>query len=132
MNDLPRAQRWLMLGTDLGFIAYWVLSALHAFPPDQLFKDSDNPILQSWNWSFLPVDLLVSASGLGALVLARRKQAARAASLALISLVLTHTSGLMALSFWVLRADYSLQWWLPNLFLLIYPLPFLARHIAQR
>ncbi|MBW2224881.1 MAG: DUF5360 family protein, partial [Deltaproteobacteria bacterium] len=39
--------------------------------------------------------------------------------------VLTSCSGLMAVSFWTLRADFDPAWWLPNLFLLLYPLWFL-------
>jgi hypothetical protein len=42
-----------------------------------------------------------------------------------LSLALTSCSGLMAISFWAIRGDFDLSWWLPNLFLLVYPLFFL-------
>lgn len=49
----------------------------------------------------------------------------------LISLVLTSTAGLQALAFWALRGDFTLSWWAPNLFLLLFPLPGIA-HLARR
>jgi Family of unknown function (DUF5360) len=122
--------RALMLLTDLGFLAYWLVTALHLLPAAWLFKDYDQPILQSWNWSFLPLDLAISASGLGALWLVRRGDG-RGLPLALVSLTFTVCSGLMAVAFWTLRHDYELTWWLPNLFLLLYPLPFLPRLLKE-
>jgi hypothetical protein len=119
--------RSLMLATDLGFLAYWLITLLHVLPNAWLFKDYDNPILQSWNWSFLPIDLLISLSGLTALG-SREPAVARALSGA--SLLLTSCSGLMAISFWLLRRDFAWGWWAPNLFLLIYPLPFLVRWLT--
>jgi hypothetical protein len=52
--------------------------------------------------------------------------------LALISLVLTFCSGLQAIAFWIIRGDFDLTWWLPNLFLLIYPLFFIPRLIVDK
>lgn len=118
-----------MLVTDVGFLAYWLITLLHVLPDAWLFKDYDDPILQSWNWSFLPLDLLISFTGLAAL---RSRDAVLARSLAGVSLVLTSCSGLMAISFWALRGDVAWAWWAPNLFLLLYPLPFLVRWIAPR
>jgi hypothetical protein len=40
--------------TDLGFIAYWLITALKLLPAEGLFNDYINPILVAWNWSFLP------------------------------------------------------------------------------
>jgi len=71
----------------------------------------------------LPLDLAISATGLSAL--RRAKRGRQWQKLALVSLVLTSCSGLMALSFWTLRADFDPAWWLPNAFLLLYPLWFL-------
>jgi hypothetical protein len=82
--ELPRFLRPLFLIVDLGFIAYWAITLAGVIPDEYLFKDYDNPILSAWNWSFLPLDLAISASGLTA-------------------------------------------WWLPNLFLLLYPLWFLPK-----
>jgi hypothetical protein len=117
--------RICFLLVDLGFIAYWICVWLHLFPAAYLFKDYDNPILQAWNASFLPLDLMVSATGLGALW----RQARGGVGwerLALISLVLTMCSGLQAVAFWTLRNDYDPAWWAPNLFLLVYPVFFIA------
>jgi hypothetical protein len=117
-----------MLATDLGFLGYWLLTALHALPPAWLFKDYDNPILQAWNWSFLSLDLVVSVTGILAVT---RLRAGRpgASMLALVSLTATSASGLMALSFWIVRRDFDLGWWAPNLFLLVYPIAFLRRFV---
>jgi hypothetical protein len=117
------------LVVDIGFIAYWMITLLGVIPEENLFKDYANPILQSWNWSFLPLDLLVSATGLTAV---RRSRAGkRWESLALISLVLTSCSGLQAIAFWTLRSDFDPMWWAPNLVLLVYPLPFIV-HLLRR
>lgn len=121
--QLPRFLRPLFLVVDLGFIAYWAITLAGVIPDEYLFKDYDNPILSAWNWSFLPLDLAISATGLTALRRARQGQSW--SNLALVSLVLTSCSGLMAVSFWALRADFDPSWWLPNLFLLLYPLWFL-------
>jgi hypothetical protein len=112
--------------TDIGFIVYWLVTALHLIPPEFLFQDYTNPILTAWNWSFLPLDLLISASGLASLwAYNRRLEVWR--SLALISLTLTMTSGLNAIAFWVIRGDFDPTWWIPNLYLLIYPFFFLPQ-----
>ena len=42
------------LVVDIGFIAYWCITALHLTPVELAFKDYANPILSAWNWSFLP------------------------------------------------------------------------------
>ena len=120
---LPRFLRPLFLVVDLGFIAYWAITLAGVISDEHLFKDYDNPILSAWNRSFLPLDLAISATGLTAL--RRAKQGQSWSNLALVSLVLTSCSGLMALSFWALCADFDPAWWLPNLFLLLYPLWFL-------
>ena len=113
------------LAVDLGFVVYWVCAGLNLFPQDYLFKDYENPILSAWNFSFLPLDLLVSATGLGALWCHARERAVWQ-PLAFASLSLTFCSGLQAIAFWSLRGDFDLVWWAPNLFLMVYPLWFLA------
>jgi hypothetical protein len=123
-GTFPRFLRPIFLIVDLGFIAYWAVTLAGVIPAEYLFKDYDDPILQAWNWSFLPLDLGISATGLVALRRARTGRAWR--SLAIVSLVLTSCSGLMAVSFWTLRQDFDPAWWAPNLFLLLYPLVYLA------
>ncbi len=117
--------------TDLGFLAYWLLAAFANLPPEYLFKDYDNPLMVAWNWSFLPLDLLISATGLSCLWYGKRNTS-RSENLAIISLTLTACSGLQAVSFWAIRSDYSLSWWAMNLYLLIYPLFFLAPRLRKR
>jgi len=124
-----RSLRSLMLATDVGFVLYWSITATHLLPSAWLFKNYASATMQAWNWSFLPLDLVVSATGLAALWRLSRNHPS-AAPLALISLASTSASGLMAISFWALNSDFALGWWTPNLFLLLYPLPFL-RAIAS-
>ncbi len=112
--------------TDLGFIVYWLITALHLIPAQYLFQDYTNPILTAWNWSFLPLDLAISATGLAALW-AYTKKLELWRSIALISLVLTFSSGLNAIAFWVIYGDFDPTWWIPNLYLFIYPLFFLPK-----
>lgn len=128
---LPRNLRFAFLGVDLGFIAYWLVTALHLLPPEYLYQDYTNPILVAWNWSFAPLDLLVSATGLTSLWLHRRNDA-RAIALAIISLSLTSASGLQAIAFWTLRGDFDPMWWIPNLFLLLYPAFFLPGLVQRK
>ena len=125
-----RALRPFFLVVDLGFIAYWVVTALGVIPADLLFKDYHDPALVAWNWSFLPLDLAISATGLYALWLYRRGQA-EWRPLALVSLVLTSCSGLMAVAFWGIQFDFDPWWWGPNLFLLLYPLYFIPKLICD-
>lgn len=117
--------RVFFYATDIGFIVYWLLAAFANLPAEYLFKDYENPIMVAWNWSFLPLDLLISATGLSCLYLQKR-DTTRAEMLAIVSLSLTVCSGLQAIAFWVIRSDYSLSWWAMNLYLLIYPFFFLV------
>lgn len=117
-----RTLKTLFVLVDIGFVLYWLCAWLGLFPQAYLFKDYENPILQAWNFSFLPLDLLVSASGLSCVICHARGNSLWQ-PLALISLTLTMCSGLQAVAFWALRADFDPVWWAPNLFLLLYP-PF--------
>jgi hypothetical protein len=118
-----------LLFTNVSFLLYWLFTFLHLLPEKYLFKDYENPILIAWNWSFLPLDLIISFTGILSLLL-YKKRLKYWSKLALISLVLTSCSGLQAISFWTLRRDFDLMWWLPNLFLLIYPLFFIPYLIS--
>ena len=118
-----RLLRALLIVTDVGFLVYWAITLLHVLPEAYLFKDYAEPLVVAWNWSFLPLDLAISLSGLSSLWLERRGDR-RWPALTLVSLTLTSCSGLMALAFWALRHDYDATWWLPNVFLLLYPLAF--------
>lgn len=122
--------RLFFYATDFGFIAYWLVAALAHLPPEYLFKDYDNPIMAAWNWSFLPLDLLISATGLASLWISKSHKA-QSDGLAILSLAFTFCSGLQAIAFWVIRADYSLTWWVMNLYLLLYPIFFLVPKIRS-
>ncbi|MFI6156874.1 DUF5360 family protein [Kitasatospora sp. NPDC051170] len=117
--------------TDLGFLAYWAVTVTALLPARYAYRDYDDPILADWNYSFLPLDLLASLTGLAALLTACRGGRAAVRPLMLISLVLTSTAGLQALAFWALRGDFTLSWWAPNLFLLLFPLPGIV-HLSRR
>jgi hypothetical protein len=128
---MPRSLAVLFALTDGGFVLYWLITALALIPPEYLYNDYTQPILVAWNWSFLPLDLAVSLTGFLALAQARRGRAWE--GLALLSLAFTSASGLNALAFWVIRREFDPTWWLPNLYLLLYPLayiPGLLRRLA--
>jgi hypothetical protein len=115
MKHLPK----FFLVVDLGFIVYWLITAFHLIDEAYLYNDYTNPILVAWNWSFFPLDMAISGSGFYSLFL-RGKKKEFWRFWALISLVMTSVSGLMAISYWTITGDFQLQWWLPNLFLLVY------------
>lgn len=112
-------------------LTYWSVTALMALsvisvPGEWLFKDYHDARVMAWNWSFLPIDLLLSFTGLWALRLEGHGNP-QWRLWAAISLTLTVCAGLMALSYWVLVQDFDLTWWIPNLFLTVWPLPFLVQ-----
>ena len=110
--------------TDIGFIIYWIITYFSLIPIDWAFKDYDNPIIIAWNWSFLPLDIFISATGLYSLYL-YKKTSAKWKTYALISLVLTFCSGLQAIAFWGFSLEFDISWWAVNLYLMIYPLLFI-------
>lgn len=107
-------RKGILVATDLGLLAYWVLTALG------IVSVGGDPTLKAWNWSFLPLDLLAIAAGLVSSSLSRRKRIA--VPLYAAALALTHAAGLMALSFFVLWGTWDLSWWLVNLWLAGMPL----------
>jgi hypothetical protein len=120
-----------LLIVDLGFITYWTITVLHLLPPSWLYAHHDEPVMVAWNFSFLPLDLAVSATGLGAVVLSRRRDI-RWQKAALLSLAFTSASGLNAIAFWLLRRDFDLGWWLPNLVLMLGPWPWIWRLVRDQ
>ena len=115
--------------TDLLFLAYWLASGLDkvgliAIPSDWFYAGAGEPRVDAWNWSFFPLDLAFSVTGLSA-VAASRKGSASWRPLALISLILTMVAGGMAVGYWTLLGEFDPAWYLPNLALLIWPLAFL-------
>ncbi len=128
---MTRTLKTFMLVTDVGFVLYWLITVLHLIPAELLFRDYTNPLLVYWNWSFLPLDLLISATGFAAVWLYRQQNPSWQ-MLAVMSLTLTSVSGLQAIAFWLFAQDFNMSWWLPNLFLLMYPLFFLPKLVLQK
>ncbi len=131
MPDVMKRLRPWILVTDLGFIAYWSVSLLllvgiNVVPGEWLFKDYDDPIVYAWNWSFFPLDMVLSGCGLLALRLHARGHPGWK-PLAGFSLALTFCAGFMAISFWAIRLDFDPSWWGANLFLAIWPCFFLRK-----
>ncbi len=119
--------RPFFLLTDIGFILYWGIALFNLLPENMLYKDYNNPIMISWNWSFFPLDMFVSATGLASLYFYSKKNGNVWKKLCLISLILTFCSGLQAISFWTLRGDFDIFWWAMNLYLIIYPAFFIVK-----
>ena len=120
-HRLPCALRAHLWITDLGFLVYWLTVFSGLLPPEWAYKDHDLPVMVAWNASFAPLDLLASFSGLVALRLLRQGDR-RAQIIVPISLSLTFAAGLLAVVFWTLRGDFEPGWWLPNLYLILWPL----------
>jgi len=123
-----KSLKFFFLITDIGFIIYWLITLLSLIPVEYLYQDYTNELLVAWNWSFFPLDLCVSFTGILSIYLCK-KQILAWRKVALISLTLTFCSGLQAISFWIIKRDFDLSWWIPNLFLLIYPLFFINKFI---
>ena len=115
-----KSLRYLFLFVDISFILYWLITAYELIPAEYLYNDYKNEILVNWNWSFLPLDLLVSATGFYSIYLFDKGDI-QWKNFAILSLAFTLVSGLQAISYWALAGDFDLSWWIPNLFLLIYP-----------
>lgn len=129
-SKMGRTLKGLMLFTDIGFIVYWTITFMGWIPKEYLYQDYSNELLVAWNMSFIPLDMFISATGLLSIYYYNRKNPVWS-SLCFASLLLTSCSGLQAISFWAIRLDFDVMWWTPNLFLLIYPLFFLAKVIKR-
>ncbi len=122
--------RPFFLFVDIGFIIYWVITFWKLIPGEYLFPDYHNVLMVTWNWSFFPLDIFVSLTGLTSVYFYGRDHELWK-PLALLSLVLTFTSGLQAIAFWTIQGWFDWSWWLPNLFLMIYPLFFIPRFVRE-
>ncbi|RRJ63380.1 hypothetical protein EHV15_10950 [Paenibacillus oralis] len=121
---MKKSLKVLMLITDIGFLLYWMITFLGLLPKEMLYKDYTNEIAVAWNMSFIPLDILISVTGLTSILLYRRGERLWA-PFCIVSLSLTFCSGLQAIAFWAIRGDFDIGWWIPNLFLLLYPLFYL-------
>lgn len=118
--------KYFFLLVDIGFIAYWIITALQLIPPEYLYHDYSNPILINWNWSFFPLDILISITGLASIRMYQVNNE-NWEKWALASLILTISSGLQAISYWAFAHEFDFGWWSFNAFLILYPLFFLSR-----
>lgn len=124
---LTRTQKVAIWVIDLGFITYWLLISLQVLPAEAMFAGYEKPEIKAWNWSFLPLDILASLTGIVGNITNRFDRK----TLLTISLVLTCVAGGMALSYWAFIGDFELYWWLPNLILLLFPIWPLTNFIRK-
>ncbi|MDX2234997.1 MAG: DUF5360 family protein [Hyphomonadaceae bacterium] len=127
---MPAGLRWALGVTDTLFIAYWLAAGLDAvgviaIPADWLYADAHDRRVVAWNWSFLPLDVAFSVTGLFAIRLAQRGDPLWR-PMALVSLVLTMVAGGMAVSYWTLLGEFDPAWYLPNLALVIWPMFYIG------
>lgn len=130
LEELMKALKPFFLVTDIGFIIYWIVTYFSWIPKEWAFKDYDNEMIIAWNWSFFPLDIFISVTGLFSLYLYKKKKSSWK-NFALISLVLTFCSGLQAIAFWAFSGDFDITWWSVNLYLLIYPLFFIPMFLSK-
>jgi Family of unknown function (DUF5360) len=127
--------RFALAITDILFLIYWTFAALDAlgviaFPADWLYANAHDPRVVAWNWSFFPLDVAFSITGLAAVRLAQRGDGLWR-PLALISLILTMVAGGMAVGYWTLLREFDPAWFLPNLVLFVWPLFFIGRLVRD-
>ena len=125
-----KSLKYQFLIVDIGFILYWLITAFQLLPKGYLFNDYQNVIIVAWNWSFLPLDLFISFTGISSLILFSKSNRLWK-QLAIISLALTFCSGLQAIAFWAIKKDFDIAWWIPNLYLLIYPLFYIPKMLRK-
>lgn len=121
--------------TDISFLAYWALTAAFAagltdLPPEILYSNYHDPRVVGWNWSFFPLDVAFSLTGLAAVRMSGRGDPAWR-PWALISLTLSSTAGLMAISYWSILWEIELVWFGLNLALFLWPLFFIPRLVRE-
>ncbi|MEL6342176.1 MAG: DUF5360 family protein [Myxococcota bacterium] len=134
-QDFRAIKPWL-IATDLGMLTYWAVTAAKALgildiPGEYLYAGYDDPLMVIWNWSFFPLDLVFSVTGLAAAALLRCGHDGWRL-LAPVSLALTWCAGFMALSFWALQGSFDPVWWAMNGFLVAWPTAFWLRSWRQR
>lgn len=111
----------LLTVTEAGMLAYWLFATMVALgsisvPPQWMYSDYTNPLVVSWNWSFLPIDVLFAVTGLTSRF--APLSPVRRNVLSVISLSLMFCAGLMAVSFWAIERAFDPFWWGVNLWLI--------------
>jgi len=126
---MSRRLAGLIMVTDVLFLTYWFFSVLHIvglfeLPASMMYGDFEHARVFAWNWSFFPIDVLFSITGLLAVQMSSRGDA-RWRPIAIISLTLTFVAGFMAIGYWTILGEFDPGWYLPNLALVIWPLFFI-------
>jgi hypothetical protein len=121
---------------DSGMVLYWIIASLACagwliLPSELMYEGYGAPLIDAWNWSFAPLDIMFSLTGLGSVWLARKGDD-RWRPLAIISLTLMFCAGLMAISFWLLTAYFEPSWWGANLLLMSVACWWLPKLVASR
>lgn len=128
---MKKSLRVMMWVTDIGFLLYWLIIWLGFIPKEYGYKDYTNEYMVDWNLSFIPLDVFISITGIMSLYYYSKGNKLWS-SLCLVSLTLTFCSGLQAIAFWGIRSDFDWLWWVPNSFLMIYPLFYIFDIIKKR
>lgn len=116
---------WLLCISGV-LLSYWFMSILQMLgvferPASMMFADFNNLRVVAWNWSFFPVAMLISVTGLMAFYMSHRNDM-RWRSVAIVSLSSTICAGTMACCYWAILGEFDPSWFLPNLALAIVPL----------
>lgn len=134
-NAMPPLLKHTLSLIDIGMILYWSVSflaliGLFQLPASAMYDGYGTPVIDAWNWSFAPLDILFSLIGLLSISLAKRGDA-RWRTTAIISLTLTFCAGLMAVAFWAIRGEFNPSWWIPNLILMVIPMIWIPKLIGD-
>ncbi|WP_395630530.1 DUF5360 family protein [Aquidulcibacter sp.] len=127
--------KWALTATDVAFMVYWSIALLEclgliSIPSDWLYAHAHDPRVVAWNWSFFPLDIAFSITGLWAVHAASQGNPIWR-PLALISLVLTIVAGSMACGYWLLLGEVDAVWFGMNAVLVIWPLVFLPALVRE-
>ena len=117
---MNRTFKMMLVLVDAGLLLYWGAVLLGLIPEEMRFKDYDDPVVEAWNWSFFPLDLLAVAAGCWGVYLTGKGRRLGEAVL-MVGLTLTFCAGFMAISFWAYYGDFTLGWWVPNIVLMLVP-----------
>ena len=127
--------KWALTATDIAFLIYWSVALLEclgliSIPNAWLYAQAHDPRVVAWNWSFFPLDIAFSITGLWA-VRAARRQDPIWRPMALISLILTIVAGGMACGYWLLLGEVDALWFSMNAILVVWPLLFLPGLVRE-
>lgn len=107
--------------TEIAMLLYWILAGalvlnVVSIDPSLMYSDYQNPLVVAWNWSFFPIDIAFAVIGLAARYVPMSGELRF--KLQITASVLMFCAGLMAISFWTITGDFSLTWWVMNIWLM--------------